>query len=182
MPVTDLLTLAALMAAVLLATPFLGRHMADVLEGQRTLLSPILGPLERGFYRIAGIDPAREQGWRGYAVSMLTFSLASIALLYLQQRLQASLPLNPTGVGPVAPDLALNTAVSFTTNTNWQNYAGESTMAHLTQALGLAVQNFASASVGIAVAIALVRGIVRRSSTTIGNFWVDLTQIGRAHV
>ena len=177
MPVSDLLTLAVLMAAVLLTTPFLGRYIADVVEGRRTFLSPIAGPVERGFYRAAGIDPQREQSWRGYAVSMLTFSLASIALLYLQQRLQASLPLNPTGVGPVAPDLALNTAVSFTTNTNWQNYAGESTMAHLTQALGLAVQNFASAAVGIAIAIALVRGIVRRSSTTIGNFWVDLTRI-----
>ena len=108
---------------------------------------------------------------------MLTFSFASIALLYLQQRLQADLPLDPTGVGPVAPDLAFNTAVSFMTNTNWQNYAGESTMAHLTQALGLAVQNFASAAVGIAVAVALVRGIVRRNSMTIGNFWVDLTRI-----
>jgi potassium-transporting ATPase potassium-binding subunit len=176
-PVSDLLTLAVLMAAVLITTPFLGGYIADVVGGERTFLSPIAGPVERGFYRAAGIDPQHEQSWRGYAVSMFTFSLASIALLYLQQRLQANLPFNPTNVGPVAPDLALNTAVSFTTNTNWQNYAGESTMAHLTQALGLAVQNFASAAVGIAVAIALVRGIVRRSATTIGNFWVDLTRI-----
>ncbi len=177
MPISDLLTLSVLMAAVLITTPLLGRYIADVVEGRRTLLSPIAGPVERGFYRVAGVDPQREQGWRAYAISMLTFSFASIALLYLQQRLQASLPLDPTGVGPVVPDLALNTAVSFTTNTNWQNYAGESTMSHLTQALGLAVQNFASAAVGIAVAVALVRGIVRRSSTTIGNFWVDLTRI-----
>jgi K+-transporting ATPase ATPase A chain len=165
------------MAAVLVTTPFLGRYIADVVEGRRSLQSPIAGRVERGFYRVAGIDPEREQSWRGYAVSMLTFSFASIVLLYIQQRLQSSLPLNSTGVGPVAPDLALNTAVSFTTNTNWQNYAGEATMAHLTQALGLAVQNFASAAVGIAIAIALVRGLVRRSSATIGNFWVDLTRI-----
>ncbi|HSW41871.1 MAG TPA: potassium-transporting ATPase subunit KdpA [Patescibacteria group bacterium] len=173
---TDLLTLAVLFGAVLLATPHLGRYIADVLEGHRTLLSPVLGPVERGIYGVAGIDPEREQGWRSYTVSLLVFSFASICLLYLQQRLQASLPLNPTGVGPVPEDLAFNTAVSFTTNTNWQNYSGESTMAHLTQAAGLAVQNFASAAVGIAIAIALVRGVVRRTSPTIGNFWADLTR------
>lgn len=176
MPITDLLTLAVLFGAVLLATPHLGRYIADVLEGHRTLLSPVLGPVERGIYGVAGIDPEREQGWRSYTVSLLVFSFASICLLYLQQRLQASLPLNPTGVGPVPEDLAFNTAVSFTTNTNWQNYSGESTMAHLTQAAGLAVQNFASAAVGIAIAIALVRGVVRRTSPTIGNFWADLTR------
>jgi K+-transporting ATPase ATPase A chain len=175
-PVAGLLTLAALFAAVLLATPFLGRYMANVLEGHRTIMSPLVGPVERGIYRVAGIDPEREQGWRSYAISVLVFSFASIVLLYLQQRFQAGLPLNPTGVGPVPEDLALNTAVSFTTNTNWQNYSGESTMAHLTQAAGLAVQNFASAAVGIAIAIALVRGIVRRTSPTIGNFWADLTR------
>jgi K+-transporting ATPase ATPase A chain len=176
MPATDFLTLAVLVVAVILATPVLGRYVADVLDGRPTPLSPVLGPVERGIYRLAGIDPASEQGWRGYASSLLVFSFASIVVLYAQLRLQATLPGNPTGVGPVPEDLALNTAVSFTTNTNWQYYAGEATMAHLTQAAGLAVQNFASAAVGIVVAIALVRGIVRRTSSTIGNFWVDVVR------
>jgi K+-transporting ATPase ATPase A chain len=176
MPVTDLLTLAALFAAVLLITPFLGRYMARVLEGEHTILTPVLAPVERGIYRLAGIDPAREQGWRSYTVSLLVLSAISIAWLFLLQRAQAGLPLNPTGAPSVPDDLALNTAVSFVTNTNWQNYAGEAAMAHVTQAVGLAVQNFLSAAVGIAVAVALVRGIVRRRSGTIGNFWADVTR------
>jgi K+-transporting ATPase ATPase A chain len=132
--------------------------------------------VERGIYRAAGIDPSREQGWKGYAAALLVFSLLSILVLYVLQRAQAALPLNPTGAPAVPPDLALNTAVSFVTNTNWQNYSGESTMAHLTQAAGLGVQNFLSAAAGLAVAIAMVRGITRRTSPTIGSFWADLTR------
>ena len=176
MPVTDLLTLAALFGAVLLITPVLGRYMARVLEGERTLLSPLLAPVERAIYRVAGIDPSRDQGWRSYTLSLLVLSAVSIAWLYLVQRLQGGLPLNPTGAPSVPQDLAFNTAVSFVTNTNWQNYAGEVAMAHLTQAVGLAVQNFVSAAVGIAVAVALVRGIVRRRSGSIGNLWADVTR------
>ena len=176
MPVADLLTLALLLALVALVTPFLGRYIADVLEGRAHPLARVLGPVERLVYRLAGTDPSREQGWRAYAGSLLVFSLLSILVLYIQQRFQASLPLNPTGAPAVPADLALNTAVSFTTNTNWQNYAGESAMAHLTQAVGLTVQNFLSAAVGVAIAIAVVRGITRRVSPTIGNFWVDVTR------
>jgi potassium-transporting ATPase potassium-binding subunit len=176
MATTSLLTLGVLLLVVGLVTPLLGRYMATVLEGGAHPLARILGPLERLVYRIAGTDPGREQGWRAYAGSLLCFSLLSILVLYAQQRLQAFLPLNPTAAAAVAPDLAFNTAVSFVTNTNWQNYAGETTMAHLTQSVGLAVQNFLSAAVGIAVAVALIRGITRRSSATIGNFWVDITR------
>jgi potassium-transporting ATPase potassium-binding subunit len=176
MPVNDLLTLAVLLVAVGAITPFLGRYIANVLEGRPHPLARVLGPVERTIYRVAGIDAGREQTWRGYAVSLLAFSLVSILVLYAQQRLQAVLPLNPTGAPAVPEDLAFNTAVSFVTNTNWQNYSGETTMSHLTQAVGLAVQNFASAAAGMAVAIALVRGITRRSSPTLGNFWTDLVR------
>jgi potassium-transporting ATPase potassium-binding subunit len=177
MPVSDLLNLALLLALVTLITPFLGRYIAAVIEGRPHPLVRLLGPVERVTYRLAGTDPAREQSWRAYALSLLVFSLLSISVLYLQQRFQASLPLNPTGAPAVPPDLALNTAVSFVTNTNWQNYAGETAMAHLTQAVGLAVQNFISAAVGLAIAISLVRGITRRMSPAIGNFWVDVTRL-----
>ena len=139
-------------------------------------MSPVLQPVERGIYRIAGVDPTRQQGWRSYAVSLLVFSLVAIGWLYLVMRIQAGLPLNPTGAPNVPEELALNTAVSFVTNTNWQNYSGEVAMSHLTQALGLAVQNFVSAAVGIAIAIALIRGLVRRRADTIGNFWTDVTR------
>jgi potassium-transporting ATPase potassium-binding subunit len=146
------------------------------MAGERTLLRPAIGPVERLVHRSLRLVPDREQTWRAYARSLLAFSLASIAGLYLLQRLQGLLPLNPDGFGAVDPYLALNTAVSFVTNTNWQNYLGEQTMSHLTQMAGLAVQNFVSAGVGLAVAIALVRGITRRHQETIGNFWVDLTR------
>ena len=127
-------------------------------------------------YRLVGVDPTQEQRWTVYARSVVAFSAVSVVVLYVLQRVQGSLPLNPTDVGAVPPAVAFNTAVSFVTNTNWQSYGGESTMSHLTQAAGLAVQNFVSAGVGMAVAIALVRGLVRRRSATIGNFWVDLTR------
>ena len=150
--------------------------MARVLEGERTFMSPVLQPVERGIYRIAGVDPTRQQGWRSYAVSLLVFSLVAIGWLYLVMRIQAGLPLNPTAAPNVPEELALNTAVSFVTNTNWQNYSGEVAMSHLTQAVGLAVQNFVSAAVGIAIAVALIRGLVRRRADTIGNFWADVTR------
>jgi potassium-transporting ATPase potassium-binding subunit len=165
--------------AILLARP-LGGYIAHVMEGEHVFLSPVIRPVERGVYRILGVDETKEQRWTSYAVSVLLFSFVCIVALYLQQRLQTYLPLSQTGavgVGNVSPDLAYNTSVSFDTNTNWQNYLGETTMTYLTQMAGLAVRNFTSAAIGIAVAIALVRGLVRRASTSIGNFWVDLTRI-----
>jgi K+-transporting ATPase ATPase A chain len=164
--------------AILLARP-LGGYMRKVMEGERVFLSPILRPVERGVYKVMRVDETVEQRWTAYAVSVIVFSFVCILALYLQQRLQASLPLGQggtAGIGPVAPDMAYNTAVSFDTNTNWQNYLGENTMTYLTQMAGLAVRNFVSAATGIAVALALTRGLVRKSSTTIGNFWVDLTR------
>src|SRR6266508_499197 len=176
MLIPDLLQPLVLLLAVALLTPPLGAFIARVMSGQRTFLHPVLGPVERLVYRGLRLQPDREQAWTGYARSLLVFSLASVAGLYLLQRLQGLLPVNPDGFGAVDPYLALNTAVSFVTNTNWQNYLGEQTMSHLTQMAGLAVQNFVSAGVGLAVAIALIRGITRRRAATIGNFWVDLTR------
>ncbi len=146
------------------------------MEGERTFLSPILVPVERMSYRLLGVDPGKEQGWKGYTVSMLLFSLVCIVGMYLMLRLQDVLPLNPSNAPAMSPELAFNTAVSFDTNTNWQNYSGETSASHLIQMAGLAVRNFVSAAVGIAVAIALVRGLVRRTSATIGNFWADVTR------
>jgi K+-transporting ATPase ATPase A chain len=154
----------------------LGRYMAQVFEGERTFLTPVLGPVERGLYRISGIDETREQHWITYTVAMLLFNAAGFALLYALLRLQAVLPLNPAGMSAVAPDLSFNTAVSFTTNTNWQNYGGESTMSYLTQMAALTVQNFLSAATGIAVLLPLIRGFARQKMDTVGNFWVDLTR------
>jgi potassium-transporting ATPase potassium-binding subunit len=167
------LVLIALVAA---ATPLMGGYMAKVYGGGAAPGDRFFGPLERLVYRATGVNPSREQRWTVYARSLLAFSAVSVLLLYLMQRVQGGLPLNPTDVGAVPEALAFNTAVSFTTNTNWQNYAGEITMSHLTQMAGLAVQNFVSAAVGIAVAVALIRGLARRRSGTIGNFWVDLTR------
>ncbi len=154
----------------------LGAYMARVYEGRPFGLDRILGPFERLIYRLCGVRPDAEMGWKAYAVAMLLFNLAGMLLLYAIQRLQAALPLNPEKLGPVSPDLAFNTAASFVTNTNWQSYAGETTMSYLTQMLGLTVQNFASAASGMAVLVALIRGFARRSAQTIGNFWVDLTR------
>jgi K+-transporting ATPase ATPase A chain len=154
----------------------LGLYMARVFAGEHTFLDPILKPVERLTYRLCGIHPATEQTWVEYAVSMLLFSAAGMLLLYAMERLQQFLPLNPQGFGAVAPDLAFNTAASFTTNTNWQAYGGESTMSYFTQMAGLAFHNFVSAAAGIAVAIAVIRGFTRRSGKTIGNFWFDLTR------
>jgi K+-transporting ATPase ATPase A chain len=170
------LQLAVLVGLVLASAPPLGAYIAHVFSGGPAPGDRLFLPVERAVYRIAGVDAQREQPWPVYAVSVIAFSAVSVLGLFVLQRLQGVLPLNPTDASGVPPALAFNTAVSFVTNTNWQNYAGESTMSHLTQMAGLTVQNFASAAVGIAVAIALVRGIARRRSETIGNFWVDLTR------
>ncbi|QND62637.1 potassium-transporting ATPase subunit KdpA [Mesorhizobium loti] len=160
---------------ILLVKP-LGGYMHRVFNGDRTLLSSIFGPLERGLYRICGTSEREEQHWTTYAVALLLFNLAGFLVLYVLQRLQGSLPYNPAGMTAVEPGLAFNTAASFMTNTNWQNYGGESTMSYLVQMAGLTVQNFVSAATGIAIAIALIRGFARASGKSIGNFWVDMTR------
>ena len=154
----------------------IGLYMARVFSDERTFLDPVLRPVERTIYRLCGVNPGTEMTWSEYAVAMLLFSLVGMLVLYGMERLQQFLPLNPQGFGPPSPDLSFNTAASFTTNTNWQAYAGESTMSYLTQMAGLAFHNFVSAAAGIAVAIAVIRGFVRRSAKTLGNFWVDLTR------
>ncbi|MBZ9891346.1 potassium-transporting ATPase subunit KdpA [Mesorhizobium sp. BR1-1-3] len=160
---------------ILLVKP-LGGYMHRVFDGDRTLLSPLFGPLERGLYRVCGTSEREEQHWTTYAVALLLFNLAGFLVLYALQRLQGSLPYNPAGMTAVEPGLAFNTAASFMTNTNWQNYGGESTMSYLVQMAGLTVQNFVSAATGIAIAIALIRGFARASGKSIGNFWVDMTR------
>jgi K+-transporting ATPase ATPase A chain len=147
--------------------------MARVYEGRPSGLGRVLGPVERFLYRIAGVNPGDEMGWKGYAVAMLLFNAVGMFALYALQRVQGGLPANPAHFPAVAPDLAFNTAISFVTNTNWQNYSGEQSMSYLTQMLGLTVQNFLSAASGMAVLVALIRGIARRTTSTIGNFWVD---------
>jgi K+-transporting ATPase ATPase A chain len=169
--------IALVLALVLGCAIPLSKFIAGVYAGQRSFLTPVLGPIERGLYRLAGVDPAREQDWFAYTIAMLAFSIAGFLSLYAIQRLQSFLPLNPRGFDAVAPDLAFNTSDSFITNTNWQNYSGETTMSHLTQMLGLTVHNFVSAATGLAMAFALVRGFARSSATTVGNFWVDLTRV-----
>ena len=162
--------------AVFLVTPPLGSFMARVFTRQRTWLDPVARPIERLIYRATSVDERREMRWTEYAVSVLLFSVVSMLVLYAMQRLQGLLPLNPQGFAGVAPDLAFNTAASFTTNTNWQAYSGESTMSYFTQMAGLAYQNFVSAAVGIAVAIAFIRGIAQKEKDTLGNFWVDMVR------
>lgn len=170
------LQIAVTLALVLATILPLGRFMARLFTGERTFLHPVLGPVERGFYRLAGIDPAREQSWHAYAMAMLVFSAVGFASLYGLLRLQGLLPGNPAGLPGVAPDLAFNTAVSFLTNTNWQAYAGENTMSNLSQMAGLAVHNFLSAATGIALAMAVTRAFARSGAATLGNFWVDMTR------
>ena len=154
----------------------LGGYMARVFNGEGTWLQPVLRPIERGLYRVAGTREDEEQNWVTYAVALLLFNLAGFVGLYLLQRFQAQLPLNPAGMTEVGPELAFNTAASFVSNTNWQSYGGETTMSYLTQMLGLAVQNFVSAATGIAVAMAVIRGFSRKSVNTLGNFWVDIVR------
>ncbi len=160
---------------LLLVKP-LGGYMTRVFSGERTLLSYVLRPVERGLYRLAGTDEREDQHWTTYSVSLLLFSLAGFIVLYALQRLQAGLPYNPASMTAVGPELSFNTATSFVTNTNWQNYGGESTMSYLVQMAGLTVQNFVSAATGIAIAIALIRAFSRASGKAIGNFWVDMTR------
>jgi K+-transporting ATPase ATPase A chain len=164
------------LALILVVTKPLGIYMARIFSRERTFLDPVARPLESFLYRVTGVDEEHEMQWTEYAVTMLLFSVVSMLLLYVLQRAQAVLPWNPQKFAAVDPTLAFNTAASFTTNTNWQNYAGESTMSYLTQMVGLAYHNFVSAAVGIALAIAFIRGIVRTEKKTIGNFWVDLTR------
>ena len=154
----------------------MGLYLAAVFDGRRTWLSPVLGPVERGFYRLSGVKAEGEQDWKSYAAALVMFSLVATLALFGLMQVQQILPLNPQRFGPVAPNVAMNTAVSFVTNTNWQAYGGESTMSHLTQMAGLTVQNFLSAAAGIAIAVAFARGFARRGTGQIGNFWVDMTR------
>lgn len=177
MSVASWMQFLALIALLVATAPPLGRYIARVYgEGERAPGDRVFLPLERAIYRVCGVDAEREQRWTIYALSLLGFSAVSFLVLYATLRLQGYLPFNPTGVGGVAPHLAFNTAISFVTNTNWQAYSGEATLSHLTQMMGLTVQNFASAAVGMSVMVALIRGLARRQASTIGNFWVDLTR------
>ena len=172
----DILQFAVYLGLLLLFTPFLGRFMARVYEGEPHLLSRVLGPVERLVYRVCGVNAAAEQSWSRYALGLLAFNAAGILLLYAILRLQHWLPLNPMQFGAMSPHLAFNTAISFVTNTNWQSYCGESTLSYFSQMAGLTVQNFVSAATGMAAAIALARGLARHSSGTVGNFFVDTTR------
>ncbi|MGC1994612.1 MAG: potassium-transporting ATPase subunit KdpA [Pseudolabrys sp.] len=163
-------------AIIVAITPVLGGYMTRVFNGQRTFLTPILRPVELALYGAAGVDEKSEQGWLAYTVGMLLFHIGGFLILYGLMRFQALLPFNPAEQSAVAPDLSFNTAVSFMTNTNWQNYGGESTLSYLVQMLGLTHQNFLSAATGIVLAVALIRGFARHSVRTIGSFWVDITR------
>jgi K+-transporting ATPase ATPase A chain len=173
----DWLQLVLFVAALALITKPMGLYLVQVLDAKgRTWLDPILKPLERVTYRVMGTEPDKEQDWKQYAIAMLLFSLVGCLFTYVILRVQHLLPLNPQGFGPLSPDLAFNTATSFTTNTNWQSYTGESTMSYLSQMVALVIHNFVSAATGIAIAAALVRGLARHSTKTLGNFWVDLVR------
>jgi K+-transporting ATPase ATPase A chain len=176
MTANGLLQIAIFAVIIAAITAPLGGYMTRVFAGERTLLTPVLGPLERVFYWLSGVDPKQEQHWLTYAVGMLFFNLACFVILYALLRLQYYLPFNPQGMTGVTQDLALNTAISFATNTNWQNYGGETTLGYFVQMAGLTVHNFVSAATGIAIAVALIRGFARRTVQTVGNFWADLTR------
>ncbi|MCC2981033.1 potassium-transporting ATPase subunit KdpA [Sphingomonas sp. IC4-52] len=177
MTITGWALILGFVAILLALTKPVGLWLFALYEGRRTPLHLVFGPVERGFYRLAGVDPAAEQGWRRYALHMMLFNTALLLFTYAVLRLQGVLPGNPQGLPGVSPDLAFNTAISFTANTNWQSYGGEGTMSNLSQMLGLTIHNFLSAATGIALAFALFRGFARRSATTIGNFWADVTRI-----
>ncbi|QIE86831.1 potassium-transporting ATPase subunit KdpA [Pseudomonas nitroreducens] len=172
----DVLLIIAFLALVLVPAPFLGRFYYRVMEGQRTFLSPVFLPVERAIYRVCGIHPDDEQNWKSYTLALLAFNLVGLVLLFAILLLQGGLPLNPQHLPGLEWTLAFNTAVSFVTNTNWQAYSGEASLSYLSQMLGLTVQNFVSAAVGLAVLVALARGISRKSTNNLGNFWVDLTR------
>ncbi len=176
MTLNGLLQVGIYFLVLLAITKPLGAYMAKVFSGETILLARIFGPVERVVYRICHIDEHEEQHWTAYTAAMLMFSVVGLLVLYGLQRLQYYLPFNPQKFSGVAPDLAFNTAASFTTNTNWQAYSGESTMSYLVQMAGLAFHNFVSAATGISLAIAFIRGIARRETKTLGNFWVDLTR------
>ncbi len=176
MTVDGWLQIAFFTVVIALLVRPLGGYMMRVFRGERTILGRLLGPIEWGIYRLAGIDPAAEQGWLGYALALIAFNGAGLGALYALQRLQGMLPFSPQHFPAVDATLALNTAVSFASNTSWQSYAGETTLGYLTQMAGITVQSFLSAATGIAVGVALVRGFARRLSPTVGNFWVDMTR------
>ncbi|MDX2160428.1 MAG: potassium-transporting ATPase subunit KdpA [bacterium] len=176
MTVLEAVQIVVYLSLLIVCTPLLGGYMARVFKGERTLFSPVLRPVENGLYRIVGVDSTAEQDWKAYAAALILFNLIGFAFLFVLQLVQGFLPLNPAGLGNVEPFLAFNTATSFVTNTNWQSYAGEITLSTLTQMIGLTVQNFVSAGTGIAVVIALTRGLIGRSGKAIGNFWVDLVR------
>src|SRR5437870_10906538 len=173
MTANDVFQIGLYLAVLMALTKPLGAYMARVYEGERTLLEPVLGPLERFLYRAAGVRADEGMTWKTYAVAMLAFSAASLLVVYVVQRGQGWLPLNPQQFGAVSADSSFNTAASFATNTNWQGYGGETTMSYLTQMIALTVQNFVSAAVGMAMLIALVRGFRARHTQTIGHFWSD---------
>ena len=174
---TDWLQFALFLGLLTLITKPLGLYLVQVLHANgRTWLDPIINPLEKLTYKLLGVDPQREQGWKQYTFAMLAFSLVGVVFTYAILRLQDVLPWNPQGLPALSHHLAFNTAVSFVTNTNWQSYGGESTMSYFSQMVGLTFHNFVSAATGIAIAAALVRGITRSSVKTLGNFWVDLTR------
>ena len=177
MSVQGWLQIAVFFGLILACVKPLGSFIAAVMEGKPNFLSRALRPVERLIYRCCGVDETREQSWLVYAGSLLAFSLVSALLLYAFERLQQVLPWNPQGFGPMSPDLAFNTAMSFTTNTNWQAYTPESTMGYFIQMAGLTVHNFLSAAAGLGVAMAIVRGFSRHSVKTIGNFWTDLVRL-----
>ncbi len=176
MTINGWIQIALYCAIVIALVKPLGLYMTRVFSGERTFLSPVLRPVERGLYAMAGIDETHEQHWLSYLVAMIFLHVGGFLLLYAILRLQGALPFNPAGQSGVAPDLSFNTAASFITNTNWQNYGGESTLSYLAQMLGLTHQNFLSAATGIALAVALIRGFARASANTVGSFWVDLTR------
>jgi len=173
----NVLEVIVLVVLLAISTPLLGNYLAKIFENKKAPGDRVFGPVERLVYKLTGVSPDGEQRWTTYAISLLAFSLVSVLVLYGMQRLQGSLPSNPDHLGAVPPALSFNTAVSFLTNTNWQNYAGETTMTQFTQMAGLVVEMFTSAAVGIAVAVALIRGLTRAKTSTLGNFWVDLTRI-----
>jgi K+-transporting ATPase ATPase A chain len=174
--IPGLLQIALFVVVLALITKPVGLYLWHVFSGQQTIFDRIFGPLERSVYRLTGVDPQAEQGWKGYAFAVLMFSVVGAVATYAIERLQNALPFNPQGLDAVAPDLAFNTAMSFTTNTNWQFYVPETTMSYFTQMAALAYHNWVSAATGIAIAVALTRGLARRSSRTIGNFWVDVVR------
>lgn len=176
MTVTGILQIVAYFALLALLVKPVGLFIARVFQGEKTFLHPVMHPVEKFIFRLLRLDPAEEMDWKTYAISMLIFNFFGIVFLYVLQRVQANLPLNPQGAVPVSPFLSLNTAVSFVTNTNWQNYAGEAAMSNLTQMIGMTVQNFLSAATGMAILAAVIRGFIRHNTSGLGNFWVDLTR------